>query len=97
MMSSVHILPMNLPTDFTDGINTVGNFIGKIVISLFFLLYFNYFVSHCNFLGIYQENIVVGKIHRKVTDRKILLIVSFVFIDFLVVTVIEDKILLTNI
>jgi len=36
-------------------------------------------------LGIYQENIAVGKIRRKVTDIKILLILPFVFIDFLVV------------
>ena len=29
MMNSVHSLPTNLPTDFTDGIYSVGNSVGK--------------------------------------------------------------------
>jgi hypothetical protein len=29
MMNSVYSLPMDLPTDFTDGINSVGNSVGK--------------------------------------------------------------------
>jgi hypothetical protein len=68
-----------LPTDFTDEINSVGNSVGKIITSsFFFLLCFNYFVSHCNSLSIYQENIAIGKIHRKFTDENIPSIFPFV-------------------
>jgi hypothetical protein len=43
------------------------------------------FFFHGNSLGIYQENISVGKIPRKFIDGKILSILPFVFIDSLVV------------
>jgi hypothetical protein len=49
----------------------------------FFLLCFNFFF-HCNSLGKYRENISVGKIHRQFTDKNILSVFLFVFIDFLV-------------
>jgi hypothetical protein len=89
MMDSVHSLPMNLPTDFTDRINSVGNFVGKkMTRHHFFLLCFNFF-SHGNSLGIYQENISVGKIPLKFTDGNILSVFPFVFIDFLVVFMIR--------
>jgi hypothetical protein len=85
MMNSVHNLPMNLPTDFTDGINSVGNSVGKNDTSSFlFLLCFNFF-SHGNSLGIYRGNIFVGKIPRKFIDGNIASVFPFVFIDFLVV------------
>jgi len=85
MMNSVHNLPMNLPTDFTDGINSVGNSVGKNDTSSFlFLLCFNFF-SHGNSLGIYRGNIFVGKIPRKFIDGNIVSVFPFVFIDFLVV------------
>jgi len=49
----------------------------------FFLLCFNFF-SHGNSLGIYRENISVGKIPRKFTDGNIPSVFPFVFINFLV-------------
>jgi hypothetical protein len=61
MMNSVHSLPTNLPMDFTNGINFVGNSIGKNDTPSFFLLYFKFFF-HCNSLGIYRGNIAIGKI-----------------------------------
>jgi hypothetical protein len=48
MMNSVHNLPMNLPTDFTNGIYSVGK---NGTSSFFFLLCFNFFF-HGNSLGI---------------------------------------------
>ena len=84
MMNSVHSLPKNLPTDFTDIIYSVGNCVGKNDTSSFFLLCFNFF-SHYNSLGIYQRNISVSKISRKFTYENISSVFSFVFIDFLVV------------
>ena len=51
MMNSVHSLPMNLPTDFTDGIYSVGYSVCKNDTSYFFLLCFKFF-SHGNSLGI---------------------------------------------
>jgi len=56
MMNSVHSLPTVLSTEFTDT-------------STFFLLCFNYFVSHYNSLGIYRGNIAVGIFPRKVFPR----------------------------
>jgi len=40
MMNSVHSLPTDLLTDFTDGINVVGNSVGKNDTSLFFFALF---------------------------------------------------------
>ena len=60
MINSVHSLPMNLLTDFTDRIYSVGNSVGKNYTSSFFLLCFKFF-SHCNSLGIYRGNISIGK------------------------------------
>jgi hypothetical protein len=37
-----------------------------------------------DFLGIYQENIFVGKIRRQFINENILLIFIFVFINFLI-------------
>jgi hypothetical protein len=91
MMNSVHSLPTILPTDITVGINFVGNSVGKIIMSSFFLLCFNYFVSHCNSLGIYRGNIVVGKIRRYISDENIPLVFSFVFVNFLVMFVLFLK------
>jgi hypothetical protein len=49
--------------DFTDKINFVGNSISVNDISSYFFGFVLIFFSHCNSLGIYQENIYVGKIH----------------------------------
>jgi hypothetical protein len=65
----------------TDGINSVGNSVGKNGTSLFFLLFF----FHCNSLGKYQGNISVGKIRQQLTNENIPSVFPFVFIDFLVV------------
>jgi hypothetical protein len=65
----------NLPTE---------NSVGKNDTSSFFLLCFKFF-SHGNSVGIYQENISVGKIPRKFTDKNILSIFLFIFINFLIV------------
>jgi hypothetical protein len=81
MMNNVHSLPMNLPMDFMDGINSVD----KNGMSSFFLLCFNYYFSHCNSLGKYRENISVCKIRRQFTSKSIPSVFPFVFIDFLVV------------
>jgi hypothetical protein len=40
MMNSVQSLPMDLPTDFTDGISSIGNFVGKNDTSSFFFALF---------------------------------------------------------
>jgi len=86
MMNSVHSLPM----DFTNGINSVGNSIGKNdTSSFFFCFFFLIFFSHCNSLGIYRGNISVGKIPRKFNNENIPSVFSFVFINFLVVIVLE--------
>ena len=53
---------------------------------LFFLLCFKFF-SHGNSVGIYQGNISVGKIPRKFTDENIPSVFPFVFINFLIVTI----------
>jgi hypothetical protein len=65
-------------SQFTDGINSVGNSVGKNDTSLFF----NKKNSHHNSLGIYRGNISVGKIAQKFTDGNILSVFLFVFIDF---------------
>ena len=90
MMNNVHSLPTVFPTDFTDGINSVGNSVGKIITSLFFLLCFNYFVFHCNFRGRYRENIVVGKIRWYMFNGNISSVFPFVFINFLVLLILKN-------
>jgi len=71
--------------EFTDGIYSVGNSVGKNnTLLLFFLLCFN-FVSHGNSLGIYRGNIFIGKISQKFTNKNIPSIFLFIVIDFLVV------------
>jgi len=46
MINSVHSLLTNLPMDFTYGINSVGNFVGKNnTSSFYFLLCFNLFFT----------------------------------------------------
>jgi hypothetical protein len=70
--------------EFIDGIYSIGNFVCKNDTSSFFFALF-YFFSHCNSLGIYRENISVGKIPRKFTDGNIPSVFPFVFIDFLIV------------
>jgi len=79
IMNNVHSLPMNLPTDLTDIINSVG----KKWHAIIFLFCFNFF-SYGNSLGIYRRNISVSKIPRKFTDENIPSIFPFVFIDFLI-------------
>jgi hypothetical protein len=91
IINSVHSLPMIVPTDFTDKLYSVG--INDT--SLFFLLCFNYYFSHCNFLSIYRGNMSVGKINRKFTNKNIPSVFLFIFINFLIVKIdaiyIEDK------
>jgi hypothetical protein len=60
------------------------------------LVCFNFF-SFCNPLGKYIGNISVGKIRRQFTDKNILLVLPFVFIDFLVVFHETNKTLKVNI
>ena len=80
LMNSVN----KFTNEFTDGINSVGNSVGKNDTSSFFFLCFNFF-SHGNSLGIYRGNISIGKIPRKFTDGNIPSVFPFVFINFLVV------------
>jgi hypothetical protein len=84
MMNSVHNLPTNLPTDLPTEFVLSVILLVKMTRHHFFLLCFNFF-SHGNSLGIYRENISVGKIPRKFTDGNIPSVFPFVFINFLVV------------
>jgi hypothetical protein len=74
-------------SQFIDEINPSVNPLVKMTCHHFFWLCFNFF-SHCNSFGIYRENISIGKIPQKVTDRNILSVFLFVFINFLVVKII---------
>jgi len=58
--------------------------VGKNDTSSFFFCFVLFF-SHCNSLDIYRGNISVSKIPRKFTDGNIPSVFPFVFIDFLVV------------
>ena len=55
MINSVHSLPMNLPTDFTDRTYSVSNSVVKNDTSSFFLLCFNFFSTVIS--SVYTEGI----------------------------------------
>jgi hypothetical protein len=72
MMNSVHSLPKNLPTDFTDIIYSVGNCVGKNDTSLFFLLCFNFFptiIPSVYTKGIFPSVKSLGNLPTKIFPR----------------------------
>ena len=74
MMNNVHSLPMNLPMDFIDGINSVGNSVGKNGTSSFFfcfvlIIIFPIVIPLVNTEGIFLSVKSIGNLPIKIFPR----------------------------
>ena len=72
-MNNVHSLPTNLPMDFTDRINSVGNFVGKNGTSLFFcfvvIIIFSAVIPSVNIERVFPSVEFVGNLPTKIFSR----------------------------